>query len=239
MRSARGAGAGAATEPRAARDLARRLAAEALGTAGLLGTVVGSGVMAERLAAGDAALALLISAIATGAALAVLITILGPVSGAHLNPAVTLVLALRRALDLRAAGAYVAAQLAGAAVGVWTAHLMFAEPWLQVSGMARDGLNLVFSEAVATFGLVMTVLGTARLRPEQTGSMVGLYIVAAYWFTASTSFANPAVTVARAFSDTFAGIAPVSVPGFVAAQLAGAIAAAIACGWLFGREDAE
>jgi glycerol uptake facilitator-like aquaporin len=219
-------------------SLDRRLVAEGLGTAALLAVVVGSGIMGERLAGGDAALALLANTLATGAGLVVLITVLGPLSGAHLNPAVTLVVALRREIDARAAAAYVAAQTFGAVLGAWVAHLMFAEPLLQLSAKLRDGPAQAFSEAVATFGLVATILGSLRLRPGATPAMVGLYIASAYWFTASTSFANPAVTVARSLSDTFAGIAPASVPAFIAAQLAGAVAAAGLHRWLFRQETA-
>lgn len=211
---------------------ARRLAAEGLGTALLLAIVVGSGIMGARLAGGNMAIALLANSIATGAGLVVLIQMLGPVSGAHFNPAVTLVVLLRRGIAARMAGLYVAAQLAGGAVGVWTAHAMFAEPLLQVSTRLRDGPAQGFSEAVATFGLIGTILATQRARPEATPMAVGLYITAAYWFTASTSFANPAVTVARSLSDSFAGIAPGSVPLFIACQIAGALAAAIVFGWL-------
>lgn len=214
-------------------DAPRRLAAEALGAALLLAVVVGSGIMGERLARGIAGLALMCNAVATGAGLTVLIAVLGPISGAHFNPAVTLVLALRRAIGPRLAVAYAGAQLAGAVAGVWVAHLMFAEPLLQVSGRVREGAGQALSEAVATFGLVLTILCALRFRPEQVAALVGLYIVAAYWFTASTSFANPAVTIARALSDSFAGIAPASVPTFVAAQLAGATGASVLCGWLF------
>jgi glycerol uptake facilitator-like aquaporin len=210
----------------------RRIAGEALGTALLLAIVIGSGVMGERLSGGNVALALLGNTLATGAGLVVLITIFGPVSGAHFNPAVTLVFLARRELPARLALGYVAAQFAGGILGVWAAHAMFALPILQVSAKLRDGPAQVWSEAVATFGLIATILGTLRFRAEATPLMVGLYITAAYWFTASTSFANPAVTVARALSDTFAGIAPGSAPGFVAAQLAGAAAAAVAFRWL-------
>ena len=213
-------------------DLPRRLAAEALGTAFLLATVVGSGIMAERLADGNVALALLGNTLPTGAILVVLITMLGPVSGAHFNPAVTLVFALRRALPVPEALLYAGAQVAGAVAGVWAAHLMFAEPVLQASLTARTGAAQWFAEAVATFGLVVTILATLRARPAAVPMAVGLYIVAAYWFTASTSFANPAVTLARAFSDTFAGIRPGDVPAFVAAQGAGALLALLLCGWL-------
>lgn len=216
--------------------LGRRLAAEAIGTALLLSIVVGSGIMGERLAGGNVAVALLGNTLATGAGLVVLITVFGPLSGAHFNPAVTLVFALRRAIGAGAASAYVAAQAAGAVLGAWTAHLMFAEPVLQVSGKLRDGPAQAFSEAVATFGLVAAILGSLRFRPDATPVVVGLYVTAAYWFTASTSFANPAVTLARALSDTFAGIAPSSAPNFVAAQLAGAVVAAGLFRWLLREE---
>lgn len=214
-------------------DLSRRLAAETLGTALLLAIVIGSGIMGERLAGGNTAIALLGNTLATGAGLVVLIAAFGPVSGAHFNPAVTLVFALRREIGWRAAGAYVAAQLAGAVAGVLAAHAMFAEPMVQISGKLRDGPAQGFSEAMATFGLVTAILATVRVRPQMVPAVVGLYITSAYWFTASTSFANPAVTLARSLSDTFAGIAPQSVPLFLLAQSAGALAAAVLCGWLF------
>jgi len=213
-------------------SLARRLAAEALGAGLLLAIVVGSGVMGERLAGGNVALALLVNTLATGAGLVVLITVFGPISGAHFNPAVTLVARLRGEIATAAALAYGAAQLAGAVLGVWAAHAMFDEAVLQVSTKLRAGPHQAFAEFVATFGLVGVILGTNRFRPQATAAMVGLYITAAYWFTASTSFANPAVTLARSLSDTFAGIAPASVPAFIAAQIAGALAAWLAFGWL-------
>lgn len=219
-------------------DLGRRLTAEALGTALLLAVVVGSGIMGERLSAGNDAIALLGNTIATGAALVVLISVFGPVSGAHFNPAVTLVFALRRELPAGLAAAYVAVQTVGAVLGVWTAHLMFAEPAFQIASKLRDGPAQGFSEAVATFGLVATILGGLRFRPDAVPVLVGLYITAAYWFTASTSFANPAVTLARSLSDTFAGIAPSSAPAFIAAQLIGAIVATITLSWLFRQERA-
>jgi glycerol uptake facilitator-like aquaporin len=219
-------------------SLSRRLAAEALGTATLLCVVIGSGIMAEQLSGGNVALALLGNTVATGAALVVLITVFGPVSGAQFNPAVTLAFLVRRELGWKIALAYVAAQLVGAIGGVWAAHLMFAEPVLQVSTKAREGLALDFAEAVATFGLLATIFGGLRFRPSAVPALVGLYITSAYWFTASTSFANPAVTVARALSDSFAGIAPASVAGFIAAQLVGALAAVGVFGWLLGREPA-
>ena len=214
-------------------DLPRRLAAEAIGTALLLAIVIGSGIMGERLAGGNTAIALLGNTLSTGAGLVVLITMLGPVSGAHFNPAVTVVFALRREIDRRTATAYVVVQLVSAIVGVWVAHLMFGEAVLQVSTKLRDGPAQAFSEGVATFGLIAAILGSLRFRPEATPFIVGLYITSAYWFTASTSFANPAVTVARSLSDTFAGIAPTSVPGFIFAQLAGACIAMALGGWLF------
>lgn len=217
-------------------DLPRRLVAEALGTALLLAIVIGSGIMGERLAGGNVAIALLGNTLATGAGLVVLITMFGPLSGAHFNPAVTLVFAARRELSGGTAAAYIAAQVAGAVLGVWAAHLMFAEPLLQLSTKLRDGPAQAFSEGVATFGLIAAILGSLRFRPEATPFIVGLYITSAYWFTASTSFANPAVTVARSLSNTFAGIAPSSAPTFIIAQLAGAALAAALCGWLFKQE---
>jgi glycerol uptake facilitator-like aquaporin len=216
----------------AAFDLRRRLVAEALGSALLLAVVVGSGVMAERLSGGIAALALLANTVATGAILVVLITLFGPISGAHLNPAVTMVAVLRRRMSWQTGLAYGAAQLAGAVAGVFTAHAMFGAPILQVSTTLRIGPGQAFSELVATFGLVLTILGVDRFRPDATAMAVGLYIVAAYWFTASTSFANPAVTVARSLSDTFAGVALAGVPAFIAAQIAGALLAWLTCRWL-------
>lgn len=216
--------------------LPRRLAGEALGTALLLAIVIGSGIMGERLAGGNMALALLGNTLATGAGLVVLITMFGALSGAHFNPAVTLVFAARRELSGGAALAYIAVQMAGAVLGVWLAHLMFGEPVLQLATKLRPGIAQAFSEGVATFGLIAAILGALRFRPEATPFIVGLYITSAYWFTASTSFANPAVTVARSLSDTFAGIAPSSAPAFVAAQLAGAALAAVLCQWLFREE---
>lgn len=217
-------------------SLGRRLAAEALGTALLLAIVIGSGIMGERLSGGNVALALLGNTLATGAGLVVLITIFGPLSGAHFNPVVTLVFAIRREMGWQAATSYTAAQLVGAILGVWCAHAMFAESILQVSTKLRDGPAQVFSEFIATFGLIFAILASLRFRPEATPMIVGLYITAAYWFTASTSFANPAVTLARALSDTFAGIAPSRVPGFLIGQVAGALTAAGLCHWLFTSE---
>jgi glycerol uptake facilitator-like aquaporin len=214
----------------------RRFAAEGVGTALLLAVVVGSGIMGERLSDGNDAIALLGNTIATGAALVVLIHIFSPVSGAHFNPAVTMMALLRRELPGSTAAVHVAAQFFGAIAGVWLAHAMFAEPLLQVSTKLRDGPSQGLSEFVATFGLIGTILGTVRSRPDVVPVAVGLYIMAAYWFTASTSFANPAVTVARSLSDTFAGIAPSSAPLFIAAQLTGALAAVLFFGWLFKEE---
>jgi glycerol uptake facilitator-like aquaporin len=212
--------------------LERRLAAEALGTALLLAIVIGSGIMGERLAGGNVAIALMGNTLATGAGLAVLITVLGPISGAHFNPAVTLAFALRREIGWRLAVAYVAVQVAAAILGVWLAHAMFGEPIWQVSTKLRDGAGQGIAEFVATFGLIGAILGALKFRAEATAWVVGLYITSAYWFTASTSFANPAVTIARALSNTFAGIAPASAPQFIAAQLIGAVAATAAFGWL-------
>ena len=216
--------------------LGHRLAAEALGTALLLAIVVGSGIMAERLSGGNTAIALLGNTLATGAGLVVLITIFGPLSGAHFNPAVTLVFAMRREIGLGVALAYVVVQIIGGIAGVWAAHLMFAEPVVQVSLKLRDGPAQAFSEGVATFGLILAILGSIRFRPDATPMIVGLYITSAYWFTASTSFANPAVTIARSLSNTFAGIAPSSAPAFIGAQLAGAAVAAILSIWLLKAE---
>jgi glycerol uptake facilitator-like aquaporin len=213
-------------------DLRRRLAAEFTGTALLLAIVIGSGIMGERLAAGNMAVALLGNTIATGAGLIVLIQIFGPASGAHFNPAVTLAVLLGGKIDRRSALLYILAQFAGAVIGVWLAHAMFGEPIWQVSHKQRAGAGQGLSEWVATYGLIGTILTTQARRPEVTPVAVGLYIVAGYWFTASTCFANPAVTVARSLSDTFAGIAPASVPLFVAAQIVGAFAGVAFFGWL-------
>jgi glycerol uptake facilitator-like aquaporin len=214
-------------------DLPRRLLAEALGTAFLLATVVGSGIMAEKLAGGNLALALLCNTIPTGAILVVLITILGPVSGAHLNPAVSAALALRGELPMPELIAYVLAQFAGGIIGSVLAHGMFELPLVQFSATARTGPGQWLGEITAAFGLVITIFGCVRFRPAAVPWCVGLYIAAAYWFTSSTSFANPAVTVARGLSDTFAGIRPADVPAFIGAQLVGAVAASLAAGWLF------
>ena len=212
--------------------LARKLIAEALGTMLLLATVVGSGIMAENLAAGNDAIALLGNTLATGAILAVLITALGPLSGAHFNPAVTLAFLIRRQIGSGLAAAYIAVQLVAALAGVALAHLMFEVEVVQFGAQARTGAGQWLAEAVATFGLVATILATLQARPGAVAAMVGLYISAGYWFTASTSFANPAVTVARSFTDTFSGIAPADAPAFIVAQLVGAVLATTLCGWL-------
>jgi glycerol uptake facilitator-like aquaporin len=208
-----------------------------MGTALLLAVVIGSGIMGERLAGGNDAIALLGNTLSTGAGLVVLITVFGPLSGAHFNPAVTLVFAIRREIGWRLAAGYVLAQLIGAVLGVWAAHAMFGEAILQVSTKLRDGPGQGLAEFIATFGLIVAILGSIRFRPDATPSIVGLYITSAYWFTASTSFANPAVTLARALSNTFAGIAPASTPLFIAAQILGALAASALFGWLL-REKA-
>jgi glycerol uptake facilitator-like aquaporin len=211
---------------------ARRLIGELLGTALLLAAVVGSGIMGERLSGGNVAIALLANTIATGAALATLIFTFGPVSGAHFNPAVTLVDASQGGIAWREVPGYIGAQLMGALFGVFAAHLMFGEAVVQVSQHMRSGPSQLFSEFVATFGLLSVIRGCGRLRTEALPMAVGLYITGAYWFTASTSFANPAVTLARAFTNSFAGIRPVDAPGFIAAQFAGALAATILFRWL-------
>ncbi|MGK3981610.1 MIP/aquaporin family protein [Sorangium sp. So ce136] len=216
--------------PRA--DLPRRAVAEALGTALLLATVVGSGIMAERLAGGNVAIALLANTIATGAALVALILTFGAISGAHFNPAVTLADASQGGLPWREVPAYLLAQVAGAFAGVAVAHVMFGEALFSASRHDRSGLAQWMSEFVATFGLLAVIWGGVRRRAEAVPFAVGAYITAAYWFTSSTSFANPAVTLARAASDTFAGIRPADAPGFIVAQLAGAAAATLVFRWL-------
>jgi glycerol uptake facilitator-like aquaporin len=212
----------------------RRLAAEALGTALLLAAVVGSGIMAERLSGGSIGLALLANALATGAMLVVLITVFAPLSGAHFNPAVTLVFLIRREITAGLALGYGLAQTAGAVLGVWLAHLMFDLPVIQISVHERGGTGQWLAEAIAAFVLVLAILGPARRRPETVPWTVGLTITAAYWFTASTSFANPAVTLARSLTDTFAGIAPSGVPAFALAQVGGALGGAWMWSWLAG-----
>jgi len=218
-------------------DLSRRLAAEALGTAFLLAVVVGSGIMGESLAGGNAAIALLGNTIATGAILAVLILIFGPLSGAHFNPAVTLAFTLRGELDRRTALLYIAVQVIGGLAGVLIAHAMFAEPLLQASLKVRTGSAQWLAEFVATFGLLATIFGCLRFRAAAVPYAVGLYITAGYWFTASTSFANPAVTLARSFTDTFSGIRPLDAPAFIVVQLVGAITATLVFGWLLAPQS--
>jgi glycerol uptake facilitator-like aquaporin len=215
-----------------ARFLAPRLVAEGIGTAFLLAAVVGSGIMGERLAGGNVALALLANTIATGAALVALILAFGPISGAHLNPAVTLADAIHGRTPWRDVGPYVGAQLAGAIFGVLVAHLMFGEPALTASTTERSGTAQALSELVAAFGLVAVIFGALRQRPEAVAISVGAYITAAYWFTASTSFANPAVTLARTLTDSFSGIRPIDAPAFVLAQLIGGACAALLFRWL-------
>ena len=212
----------------------QKLASECLGTLLLVATVVGSGIIAENLSQGSIALALLANTVATGAILYVLITVLGPVSGAHLNPAVSMVFALRGELGWLAGLGFVLAQVSGGIAGTLLAHAMFAEPLLQFSGHARTGAAQWLSEAVATFALVLTILGTVRHRPDATPMAVALVITAGYWFTASTSFANPAVTIARSLTDSFSGIAPIDAAGFVLAQLAGALVALGVAHFVFG-----
>ena len=212
----------------------RCLAAEALGTALLVAAIVGSGVMGERLAGGNVALALLANALATGAMLYMLVTVLAPISGAHLNPAVSLVFALRGELGWRLFGGFVVVQCAAAVAGAWLAHAMFELPLFATATKVRTGAGQALSEVVATAGLVLAILGCLRARPATVAPVVACYIVAAYWFTASTSFANPAVTLGRALSDTFAGIRPRDAVPFIAAQLAGALLAALVARWLFG-----
>jgi glycerol uptake facilitator-like aquaporin len=219
----------------AVEPLARRLSAEALGTALLVATVVGSGIMAERLAGGNIALALLCNTLATGAILVVIITIFAPISGAHFNPVVSLIFTLRRELSAGDFGAYVVAQIVGALVGVIVAHLMFDLAPLAIGDHARAGTSQWLAEIVATFALVLTILGGVRHAPAAIPWLVGLVITAAYWFTSSTSFANPAVTLARGFTQSFSGIALGHVPGFVLAEIAGALIAAAAASLLFPR----
>jgi glycerol uptake facilitator-like aquaporin len=217
--------------------LARRVFSEALGTAFLLAAVVGSGIMAQRLAGGNVALALLCNTLATGAMLAVLILIFASTSGAHFNPAVSLAFALRGEIAWTTAGVYVVAQLIGAIVGVWLAHLMFELPMWQISTTVRSGPGQWLAEFIAAFGLLLTIFGCIGTAPGAVAYAVGLYITAAYWFTASTSFANPAVTIARSLSDTFAGIAPAGVLAFIAAQLLGSVAAVVLARWLWPQPE--
>lgn len=220
-------------------SLSQKLGAEALGSFFLFVTVVGSGIMAESLSGGNVAIALLGNTLATGAILFVLIAILAPISGAHFNPAVTLVMALRKELNAAESALFVSAQLIGGIIGVWAAHYMFELPVFQVSEKIRTGGGQWLGELIATFGLLFTILGTVKFRPEWVAPAVGLYISAGYWFTSSTSFANPAITVGRAFSNSFAGIAPANIAAFIIAQFAGAILAWLLAGWLFVERPTE
>ena len=213
---------------------ARAVVAEAMGTSFLLAAVVGSGIMGERLAGGNVAIALLANSLATGAALAALILAFGPISGAHFNPVVTMAEAVQGRLSPRQAVSYVLVQVVGAFAGVIAAHVMFSEPLLLASTHERSGAAQMFSEFVATFGLVTVIVTVSRSRASAVPFAVAAYIVAAYWFTSSTSFANPAVTVARAFTNTFAGIRPADVPAFVVSQVGGAVASIVVCRWLAG-----
>jgi glycerol uptake facilitator-like aquaporin len=219
--------------------LSRQLVAESLGTAFLLMAVVGSGIMGERLAGGNIAVALLANTMATGAALVVLISIFAPVSGAHFNPAVTLYFVMCGEMRVPEATLYIAAQMLSAVIGVWIAHAMFGMPIFEISTKFRNGPAQWLSEFIATFGLIGTIACSVRFRPAAMPMLVGLYIMAAYWFTASTSFANPAVTLARAMSNSFAGIAPQSVPGFLAAQLAAAVVEMPFWRWLLSQSQAN
>ena len=218
-------------------DLSRRLFAEWFGTMMLVATVVGSGIMAERLAGGNVALALLGNTIATGAILVVLISILGPVSGAHFNPAVSFAFVLRRTIAPHIAVLYVLWQIIGGLCGTVLAHLMFEEPLFQISVNLRSGPAQYASEFIATLGLLVVIFGGIRFTQTAIPWLVGLYITAAYWFTASTSFANPAVTIARSFTDSFSGISPTDMPFFIIAQLLGAAVASLICGWLFAEQN--
>jgi glycerol uptake facilitator-like aquaporin len=220
-------------------SLPKKLAAEALGTALLLAMVVGSGIMGESLAGGKDALALLANAVATGAGLFVLITILGPVSGAHINPAATLAFLMRREISPSLGAGYVCAQCLGAIAGVWLAHAMFNLDIIQLGAQPRASGGERLGEAVATFGLVLTILGALRFRPESLAAAIGLYVAAGYWFTSSTSFANPAVTIARTLTNTFAGIRPADAPAFLIAEFSAAALAAGVASWLFEPRDAR
>lgn len=222
-----------------ARDLLRRLAAEAIGTCLLVATVIGSGIMAAKLAGGNTAVALLGNTIPTGAILVVLITILGPISGAHFNPVVSLVMALRKSLPTSNLAPYVAAQFLGGCTGAVLANAMFDLPLVHMSSTVRGGIGQWLGEYVATFTLLGAIFGAVRFAPQSVPMIVGLTITAAYWFTSSTSFANPAVTIARALSDSFADIAPISVPAFVVAQIAGGLSGLVFWNWLFGNRPAS
>ena len=218
-------------------SFSQKLGAEFIGTAGLLATVIGSGIMGEALAGGNVAIALLGNTIATGAMLVVLIWVFGPISGAHFNPAVTIAFALRGEISPRDSASYILVQVLGGLVGMIVAHLMFDLSLLQESTKVRSGLGQWAAEGVATFGLVATILGCLRARPDAVAMAVGLYITAGYWFTASTSFANPAVTVARSFTDTFSGIQPGDAPAFIGMQFAGAVLAVLVMRWLWRDAD--
>jgi glycerol uptake facilitator-like aquaporin len=228
-----------AVAPKNSISRSRRFAAESLGTALLLAAIVGSGIMAEKLAAGNMAIALLANTLATGAMLTTLIFTFGLISGAHFNPAVTLSDAFQGGIGWSDVPAYILAQLIGAFIGVGAAHLMFGQALMQVSQHARAGGAQFFSEFIATFGLLCVILGCTRLRPNAVPAAVGLYITAAYWFTASTSFANPAVTLARALTDTFSGIRPIDTPGFIVAQILGAFTATVLFRWLLPSVPTE
>lgn len=219
------------------KSIIKRLNAEALGAALLLAAIVGSGIMAERLADGNMAIALLANTLATAAMLVVIILLFGSISGAHFNPVVTVVMAIKRAMSWRTVPLYIFAQLIGACAGVMIAHAMFGLPFIELSMKARSGISQMLSEAVATFGLIGVILGCHARRDNTVPYAVALYIASAYWFTASTSFANPAVTIARALTNSFAGIQPADVIGFIVAQLVGAIAAMLVFGWLFQKRD--
>ncbi|AOF92932.1 MIP/aquaporin family protein [Sinorhizobium sp. RAC02] len=219
-------------------DLGRRLVAEALGTAILVATVVGSGIMADRLT-DDVAVSLLGNTIPTGAILFVLLSILGPISGAHFNPVVTIVFAVRREFEASAVAPYILAQIVGGVFGTLVAHAMFDLPIFQLSATVRTGSAQWIAESVATFGLLLTILGGLRFKIDAIPALVGFYITAAYWFTASTSFANPAVAIARSVTDTFSGIRPTDLPGFIVAQVFGALIAAALAGWLFAERRNE
>lgn len=219
--------------------LGQRLAAEGVGAFFLFATVIGSGIMASRLAGGNAALALLCNTIPTGAMLTVLILVFGPLSGAHFNPAVSAAFALRGELPWRIAAVYAVCQTAGGVLGAWTAHAMFELPLWQISQTARSGAGQWIAEGVATFGLVLTIFGCVARNANAVPYAVGLYITAAYWFTASTSFANPAVTIARALSDTYAGIAPAGAPAFIVTQFAGMLAAVSLSHWLWRSPESQ
>ena len=215
--------------------MTRRFAAEAIGSFFLFAAVVGSGIMGEALAGGNTAVALLANSVATGAILAVLIAMLGPLSGAHFNPAVTLAFFIRREIAVPEAAGFVPMQIGGGILGVWAAHFMFDMPVWQLSEKARTGSGQWLGEGIATFGLVFTILGTLKVAKAWIPASVALYITAAYWFTSSTSFANPAITIGRSLTDTFSGISPANVTGFVAAQCVGAVIATLLCGWLYGH----